>query len=103
MLPPQLGRLVAGLEPGLDLAEHGIQAALRRPIRRESVPWDSECRDWLRKLEAAVIALGFYGQAAWIRGRHHSSGPAADRRPRQPGGVPPAGPCRGRGPEPEPF
>lgn len=57
--PEQLGRLVAGLEPGLDLAEPGIQAALRRPIRREHFPWDDERRDWLRRLEAAVIALGF--------------------------------------------
>ena len=57
--PEQLGRLVAGLEQGLDRSEPGIQEALRRPIRREQFPWDDERREWLRQLEAAVISLGY--------------------------------------------
>ena len=57
--PEQLCRLVAALEPGVDLAESGIQAALQRPIRRKHYPWGHERRDWLRRLEAAVIDLGF--------------------------------------------
>jgi len=81
----QLGRLVAALEPDIDLASPDVQAALRRPIRREHPPWSEERRLWLQRLEAT------------IRAGQHSSEPAGDRDPSQPGGAPTAARSRDRG------